>query len=193
MPTIISCLSCTNDGTSYPYRLVMSKVVSGHWLASRKIITIKGNTFYFLNNHQQFYPLENYWFSLSQTPLTSSSYKWISVHITYRDFHTPEFSSHLASQLKSNLGCHSHEWRRFAEGAANHTLAGSGAVHTEVLLHTVIFVLTVAGEDHHHLTQKQMGGFHASRSNSKQETSKHRVDNMLVKLMELMHVNGLYI
>lgn len=78
----------------------------------------------------------------------------MSVHLTYGDFHTPEFSSHLTSHLQCNLGSHSHECLRSAESTGNHTLAGSGAVHTKVLLDAVILVLPVAGEDHHHLTSR---------------------------------------
>lgn len=76
------------------------------------------------------------------------------MNMTYRDFHTPELSSHLASHLQCNLGGHSHERLRSAESTGKHTLAGSGAVHTEVLLDAVILVLPGAGEDHNHLTDR---------------------------------------
>jgi len=72
--------------------------------------------------------------------------------MTYRDFHTPELSSHLASHLKSNLGCNSHEYLLSGEGTGNDTLTGNGAVHTKELLDGVVLVLPVAGEDHHDLT-----------------------------------------
>lgn len=64
--------------------------------------------------------------------------------MTYRDFHAPELSSHLASHLQGNFGSHSHECLRSAEGTGHHALTGSWAVHTEVLLDTVVLVLSVA-------------------------------------------------
>lgn len=80
--------------------------------------------------------------------------KLISVNMTYRDFHTPELSSHLASHLQCNLGSHSHECLRSAESTGNHTLAGNGAVYAKVLFDAVVLVLPVGGEDHHHLTNR---------------------------------------
>lgn len=71
---------------------------------------------------------------------------------THRDFHTPELSSHLAGHLQCNFGSHSHECLRAAECTGHHTLAGSGAVHAQVLLDGVVFVLPVAGKHHYHLT-----------------------------------------
>lgn len=73
---------------------------------------------------------------------------------TYRDFHTPEFPSHLASHLQRNLCSYSHECLRSAEGTGHHTLAGSGAIHTKELLNAVILILPVVGEDYHHLTNR---------------------------------------
>ena len=75
-------------------------------------------------------------------------------HGTYRDLHTPELSSHLAGHLQNNLGGHSHDCLRLADGAGHHTLAGRGAAHTQVLLDAVVLVLPVGGQDHHHLTEK---------------------------------------
>ena len=71
--------------------------------------------------------------------------------MTYRDFHTPELSSHLTSHLQCNLGSYSHKCLWSAECTGQHTLAGSGAVHTKILLDAVIFVLPAAGEYHYHL------------------------------------------
>lgn len=74
--------------------------------------------------------------------------------MAYRDFHTPQLSPHLAGHLQCNLGGYSHEWPSLAESAGEHTLAGSGAVHTKVLLDAVVLVLPAAGEDNHHLTNR---------------------------------------
>jgi len=74
---------------------------------------------------------------------------------SYRDFHTPQLSSHFAVHLQSNLGGHSHERLRFADGASHHTLTGSGAVHTQELFHTVILVLSIGRQDHNHLWKAQ--------------------------------------
>lgn len=70
--------------------------------------------------------------------------------MTYRDFHTPELSSHFARHLQCNLGAHRHE--RLSQSTGNHTLAGSGTLHTEEPLDGVVLVLPVSGEDHHYLT-----------------------------------------
>ncbi len=76
---------------------------------------------------------------------------------TYRDVHAPQLSSHLASHLQRYLGSHSHDCLRFAYSAGHHTLAGSGTVHTEVLLDAVVLVLPVAGKNHYHLTHTNQG------------------------------------
>lgn len=80
-----------------------------------------------------------------------------NVQVTYRDLHAPKLSSHLASHLQYNLGSDSHECLRSAEGTGQHTLAGCGAFHTKVLLNSVVFVLPVADQDHHHLTREITG------------------------------------
>lgn len=74
---------------------------------------------------------------------------------SYGDFYTPQLSSHFAVHLQSNLGGYSHKGLRFADGARHHTLAGSGAVHTQVLFHTVILVLSIGRQDHNHLWKAQ--------------------------------------
>lgn len=74
---------------------------------------------------------------------------------SYGDFYTPQLSSHFAVHLQSNLGGNSHKRLRFADGARHHTLAGSGAVYTQELFHTVIFVLSIGGQDHNHLWKAQ--------------------------------------
>lgn len=76
------------------------------------------------------------------------------MRVSYWDLHAPQLSSHLAINLQGDLGGHGHEGLLFAEGAGHHTLAGCGAVHTQILLHTVVLVLSVAGQDHHHLRKE---------------------------------------
>lgn len=70
---------------------------------------------------------------------------------THRDLDTPQLSTHLAGDLQCDLCTHGDECLGSAQGATQHTLAGGGTVHTEVLLHAVVFVLPVAGQDHDHL------------------------------------------
>lgn len=65
--------------------------------------------------------------------------------MTYRDFNTPELSSHLAGHLQSKLGGHSHESLLTAQGPGDDTLAGNGTVHAQVLLNAVVLVLPVGG------------------------------------------------
>lgn len=72
--------------------------------------------------------------------------------MTYRDFNTPELSSHLTSHLQCNLCGHSHESLRTAQSPGDHTLAGNGTVQAQKLLNAVVLVLPVSGKDHHHLT-----------------------------------------
>lgn len=78
-----------------------------------------------------------------------------AIQESYWDFYTPQLSSHFAVHLQSNLGRHSHKRLRFADGARHHTLARSGAVHTQVLFHTVVLVLSIGRQDHHHLWKAQ--------------------------------------
>lgn len=65
--------------------------------------------------------------------------------MTYRDFNTPELSSHLTSHLQGNLCGHSHERLWTAQSPGEDTLAGNGTVHTQILLNDVVLVLPVAG------------------------------------------------
>lgn len=74
--------------------------------------------------------------------------------MTYWDFNTPELSSHLTSHLKYNLRGHSHESLCTVQGPGDHTLAGNGTVHAQILLNAVVLVLPAAGKDHHHLKDR---------------------------------------
>ena len=71
--------------------------------------------------------------------------------VFHRYVHTSQFFSHLAVHLQGDLGGDGHEGLRAAEGARDHTLAGRGALHTQLLLHTVVLILAVRRQDHHHL------------------------------------------
>lgn len=65
--------------------------------------------------------------------------------MTYRDFNTPELSSHLTSHLQGNLCGHSCESLRTAQSPGEDTLAGNGTVHAQVLLNAVVLVLPAGG------------------------------------------------
>lgn len=78
------------------------------------------------------------------------------VRETYWDFNTPQLSSHFTSHLKCNLCGHSHEGLWTAQSPGEHTLAGDGTVHTQILLNVVVLVLPAAGKDHHHLTDRHL-------------------------------------
>lgn len=70
---------------------------------------------------------------------------------SHRDLYTPELPPHLAGHLQCNLCSHGEECLGSAQSAPQHTLAGGGTVHTEVILHTVILFLLAVGQDHDHL------------------------------------------
>lgn len=75
-----------------------------------------------------------------------------STAVTYRYFHAPELTTHLAGHLHGDLCGHAYQHVRSAQCAGQYTLTGNGELHTEVLFHLVILVLPVARKDNHHLT-----------------------------------------
>lgn len=76
--------------------------------------------------------------------------------VTYRYFHAPELTAHLAAHLHGDLCGHAHQHVRSAQCASHYALTGHGELQTQVLFHLVILVLPVAREDNHHLTNEKI-------------------------------------
>lgn len=74
---------------------------------------------------------------------------------TYRDLNTPEFSSHFTVHLQGNFGCHCHDGLWLTQSASQHTLAGDGAVCTQVFLDGIIFILSGTRQNTNYLWRKE--------------------------------------
>ena len=77
---------------------------------------------------------------------------------THRDFDGPELTTQLTVELHGHLGSHTHQVLLLAQGSLEDTLGGDGLLHAAQLLDGVVAVLTVTGQHHYHLPQRERVG-----------------------------------